>query len=43
MDLLTNEQIRAFYDSHPNVTLRQLSALTGLDIASLKLILMTEG
>jgi len=43
MDLLTNEQIRAFYDSHPNVTLRQLSALTGLDIASLKLILMTKG
>jgi len=43
MDLLTNEQIRDFYDSHPNVTLRQLSALTGLDIASLKLILMTKG
>jgi len=40
---MTNKQIRELYDANPNMTLRQLARITGLDIASLKLILMTEG
>jgi hypothetical protein len=34
------QQIRDYYDSHPNVTLRQLSAMTGRSISELKCILM---
>jgi len=37
---MTDKQIREYYDSHPNMTLRQLSQITGLDIATLKLILL---
>jgi hypothetical protein len=40
---MTNKQIRELYDASPNMTLRELERITGLDIASLKLILMTEG
>jgi len=40
---MTNKQIRELYDANPNMTLRELERITGLDIASLKLILMTEG
>lgn len=37
---MTNKQICELYDSNPNMTLRQLSQITGLSIADLKLILM---
>lgn len=40
---MTNKQICEFYDLHPNLTLRQLSAITGLSIGALKLILLAEG
>ena len=36
------EIIAYYYDSHPNLTLRQLSAMTGLTLAQLKVILMPE-
>jgi len=39
---VTNEQIREFYDTHLNMTLQELSNLTGLTITHLKLILMSE-
>lgn len=37
---MTQEQICDLYDSKPDMTLGQLSKLTGLTIAQLKLILM---
>jgi hypothetical protein len=37
---MTNEQITDYYDTHPNITLSQLSAITGKTIAQLKTILM---
>lgn len=37
---MTAETIRNIYDSNPNLTLGQLSAITGLSIAKLKRILM---
>lgn len=37
---MTNKQIKELYDSNPNMTLRELSAITGLSILELKLILL---
>ena len=37
---MTNQQIRELYDNNPNMTLRELSRITGLSIFDLKLILM---
>lgn len=34
------EQIREYYDRHPNLTLAELSRITGLSIPQLKKILM---
>jgi hypothetical protein len=39
---MTNKQICEFYDSNPNMTLRELAQITGLNIAMLKLILMGQ-
>ena len=39
---MTDKQICELYDSHPNMTLRELSRITGLDIYLLKLILMRD-
>lgn len=38
---MTAQKIRAIYDSNPNLTLGQLSRMTGLSIAQLKTILMS--
>jgi hypothetical protein len=37
---MTHEQIRDLYDSHPDMTLSQLSRLTGRTVSELKRILM---
>jgi len=37
---MTPEQIRDYYDRHPNLTLAELSRVTGLTIPQLKRILM---
>lgn len=37
---MTPEQIRDYYDRHPNLTLAELSRATGLTISQLKRILM---
>jgi len=37
---LTNQQIKELYDSHLNMTLKELSNLTGLSIAALKKIIL---
>lgn len=39
---MTNQQIKHLYDSNPNMTLRELSRITGLSILDLKLILLTD-
>ena len=39
---LTNDQIRKLYDSHLNMTLKELSNLTGLSIQALKKIILTN-
>ena len=39
---LTNAQIKHLYDSHLNMTLKELSNLTGLSIAALKKIVLTN-
>jgi hypothetical protein len=39
---LTNDQIRELYDSHLNMTLKELSNLTGLSIPALKKIVLTN-
>ena len=36
---MTNQQIKELYDTHPNMTLRELSRITGLSISELKFIL----
>lgn len=38
----TDEEINNYYDSHLNITLRELSALTGYSVQKLKKILMGE-
>jgi len=37
---MTPEQIRDYYDRHPNLTLAELSRVTGLTVPQLKRILM---
>lgn len=37
---MTNEQIKNLYDQKLNMTLKELSQITGLTIAKLKTILM---
>jgi len=37
------DEIRDYYDSHPNLTLQQLASKTGKSVAELKKILMNEG
>ena len=37
---MTHQEIREYYDRHPNLTLKQLSASTGLTVPQLKRILM---
>ena len=39
---MTKQEIIEYYDSHPNLTLKQLSAITGKSVDQLKLILMSE-
>lgn len=39
---MTNKQIKDLYDSNPNMTLRELSRITGLSILDLKLILLSD-
>jgi len=39
---MTNEQIADYYDSHPDLTLAQLSRMTGKSVEQLKRILMPE-
>lgn len=38
---MTHDQIRDYFDTHPNITLAQLSRITGLTVAKLKQILMS--
>ena len=38
---MTPEQIRDYYDRHPNMTLAELSRMTGRTIPELKKILMS--
>lgn len=37
---MTHQEIRDIYDTHPNMTLRQLSGITGYEVWELKRILM---
>lgn len=39
---MSNEEIRRFFDSHLNMTLLELAAMTGKTIPELKQILMGE-
>ena len=39
---MTNDAIREYYDNNPNLTLGQLSRITGLSIQELKFILTCE-
>jgi len=39
---MTNQEIKDLYDSHPNVTLRQLACYTGKTVAELKQILLED-
>lgn len=38
---MTHEEIRHYYDMHPDITLGQLSRITGLSVGDLKKILMS--
>jgi hypothetical protein len=40
---MTNEQIRDFYDQNLNMTLKELSQITGLNTQELFFILTCEG
>lgn len=37
---MTHDEIRDYYDSHPDLTLAELSRITGLTVKELKRILM---
>jgi hypothetical protein len=39
-EIMTHEHIREIYDRNPNLTLKELSRITGLNINKLKTILM---
>ena len=38
---MSDDQIRDYFDSHPNLTLAELSRITGLSVPALKKILMS--
>jgi hypothetical protein len=38
---MSNEDIKRMYDNNPMLTLRELSALTGLTVAALKRLLLS--
>jgi hypothetical protein len=38
---MSNADIKRMYDNHPMLTLRELSALTGLTVAALKRLLLS--
>jgi hypothetical protein len=38
---MTNEQIRHYYDTHLNMTLKELSQMTGKTISELKRIILS--
>jgi len=38
---MTDEQIRHYYDTHLNMTLKELSQMTGKTIAELKKIILS--
>jgi hypothetical protein len=42
-EIMTNDEIRALYDSKLNMTLKELSAITGLNTQELFFILTCEG
>ena len=37
---MTTEDIKRMYDNNPNITLRELSVLTGLTVKALKRLLL---
>lgn len=39
---MTHDQIRHYYDTHLTMTLAELSCMTGLDIPTLKKILLEQ-
>jgi hypothetical protein len=39
---MTNDEIISLYDSSPDMTLQQLSQITGLSVAKLKKLLMSD-
>jgi hypothetical protein len=39
---MTNDQIIDFYDRSPDLTLKELSQMTGLSVAKLKKLLMSD-
>ena len=39
---MTNQQIIDLYDTNPNLTLAELSKITGLSVPQLKIILMGD-
>lgn len=39
---MTNDEIISLYDSLPDLTLQQLSQITGLSVAKLKKLLMSD-
>jgi hypothetical protein len=40
MNKLTNAEIRDYFDRHPNLTLAELSRMTGKTVFQLKMILL---
>ena len=38
---MSNEDIKRMYDNNPMLTLRELSALTGMTVAALKRLLLS--
>jgi hypothetical protein len=42
VDQMTDEQLRRYYDNHPDLTLSQLSEITGRSLQALKTLLMGQ-
>jgi hypothetical protein len=40
--LMTDDEIRHYYDTHLNMTLKELSQMTGKSIAELKKIILSQ-
>ena len=38
---MSNDDIKRYYDTHPMLTLKELSALTGMTVAALKRMLLS--